>query len=80
MPRSRSAPSAHRSSRASCARPCRVSVPPCSSVLRADAGDSDEAPEKGEEWSVISKDYDEIILPGITHWCVARQVLVYVLR
>jgi hypothetical protein len=49
-------------------------------VLRADEGGIDEAPEKGEEWSVISKDYDEIILPGITHWCVAGRVLIYVLR
>jgi aromatic-L-amino-acid decarboxylase len=28
----------------------------------------DEAPEEGEEWSTISSDYQNIILPGITHW------------
>lgn len=28
----------------------------------------DQAPEHGEEWSSISKDYQNIILPGITHW------------
>ncbi|MCO5590158.1 hypothetical protein L7F22_044127 [Adiantum nelumboides] len=28
----------------------------------------DQAPEKGEEWKVIAKDYQEKILPGITHW------------
>ncbi|UZJ52299.1 hypothetical protein CBS101457_001619 [Exobasidium rhododendri] len=28
----------------------------------------DHAPEHGEEWSSIAKDYQEIILPGITHW------------
>lgn len=28
----------------------------------------DEAPEHGEEWSQISKDYQDIILPGMTHW------------
>jgi len=28
----------------------------------------EEAPEKGEEWKVIAKDYQDKILPGITHW------------
>lgn len=26
------------------------------------------APEEGEEWSVIARDYEDTILPGITHW------------
>ncbi|PWN36858.1 PLP-dependent transferase [Meira miltonrushii] len=28
----------------------------------------EEAPEKGEEWNLIAKDYQEKVLPGITHW------------
>lgn len=28
----------------------------------------EQAPERGEEWNVIAKDYQEKILPGITHW------------
>ncbi|KAJ9100086.1 hypothetical protein QFC19_005766 [Naganishia cerealis] len=28
----------------------------------------DHAPEKGEEFSVIAKDFQEQIMPGITHW------------
>ncbi|KAL7342080.1 pyridoxal phosphate-dependent transferase [Rhodotorula toruloides] len=28
----------------------------------------DEVPEKGEPWADIAKDFDRIILPGITHW------------
>ncbi|BGP22556.1 aromatic-L-amino-acid decarboxylase [Rhodotorula toruloides] len=28
----------------------------------------DEVPEKGEPWDDIAKDFDRVILPGITHW------------
>ncbi|GAA5843539.1 hypothetical protein JCM11251_001650 [Rhodosporidiobolus azoricus] len=28
----------------------------------------ESAPEEGEEWDVIAKDFDRVILPGITHW------------
>ncbi|KAI5475280.1 glycoside hydrolase family 13 protein [Pseudohyphozyma bogoriensis] len=27
-----------------------------------------EAPVEGEAWSAIAKDFDDVILPGITHW------------
>lgn len=27
-----------------------------------------EAPEQGQEWQVIARDYEEQIMPGITHW------------
>ncbi|GAA5896560.1 hypothetical protein JCM6882_005728 [Rhodosporidiobolus microsporus] len=29
---------------------------------------ADSAPEEGEAWETIAKDFDRIILPGITHW------------
>lgn len=32
----------------------------------------DAAPEEGEEWSTIEREYREIIMPGITHWCASR--------
>ncbi|KAI9331792.1 pyridoxal phosphate-dependent transferase [Zopfochytrium polystomum] len=28
----------------------------------------DSPPEEGEDWAVISRDWDAVILPGITHW------------
>lgn len=28
----------------------------------------DRAPERGEAWDAIEKDYEELILPGTTHW------------
>ena len=27
-----------------------------------------EAPEQGEQWEVIAQDYQDVILPGVTHW------------
>jgi aromatic-L-amino-acid decarboxylase len=29
---------------------------------------TDHAPEKGEDFSVIARDFQEQIMPGITHW------------
>lgn len=26
------------------------------------------APEHGEEWATIAKDYEELVVPGLTHW------------
>jgi aromatic-L-amino-acid/L-tryptophan decarboxylase len=28
----------------------------------------DGPPEEGEPWSVIQKDIESIIMPGLTHW------------
>ncbi|KAL9933769.1 hypothetical protein V8E36_007427 [Tilletia maclaganii] len=28
----------------------------------------DAAPEEGEQWSVIDRDFHQVIMPGITHW------------
>lgn len=29
---------------------------------------AEQAPEKGQAWPDIAKDFDDVILPGIAHW------------
>ena len=33
----------------------------------------DAAPERGESWDAIMADIDRCIVPGLTHWFVARR-------
>lgn len=36
----------------------------------------DTAPEEGEPWALIAQDYQDKILPGITHWWVCGRPVV----